>query len=727
MEGIKKVFAQCKKEKRSALVTYVTAGFPTSEETVDILLGMEAGGADLIELGLPFTDPIADGPTIQKANTQALKNGITVTSTLETVREARRRGLKAPVLFMGYYNPLLSYGEERILKDAKGAGVNGFIVVDLPPEEAVKFRNFCTKGGLSYIPLIAPATSESRMKLLCKIADSFIYVVSRMGVTGVTGTLNSKLPELLDRVHTYSNNVPAAVGFGVSTREDFLSVGNIAEGVVIGSQIITTLANSPAGQGAKEVEKYCSEITGRSGRQHDGTNGATRENCMVETISEASEPNGGVHVDEIIKNGQNGTGPGLADQIEALNMNGDADPAAVPSRFGEFGGQYVPESLMDCLAELEDGFNKIKDDPKFWEEYRTYFPYMGRPGQLHLAERLTEHAGGANIWLKREDLNHTGSHKINNALGQILLARRLGKTEIIAETGAGQHGVATATVCAKFGMKCTIYMGAEDVRRQALNVFRIKLLGAKVVAVEAGARTLRDAVNEAMRAWVVDLSTTHYIIGSAIGPHPFPTIVRTFQSVIGNETKAQMQELKGKLPDAVVACVGGGSNAVGMFYPFAKDPSVKLLGVEAGGDGIDTERHSATLTGGSKGVLHGVRTYVLQNKHGQISETHSVSAGLDYPGVGPELSSWKDNERAKFIAATDAEAFKGFRLLSELEGIIPALETAHAVWGAIELAKTMGKEEDVVICLSGRGDKDVQSVADELPKLGPDIGWDLRF
>lgn len=311
-------------------------------------------------------------------------------------------------------------------------------------------------------------------------------------------------------------------------------------------------------------------------------------------------------------------------------------------------------------------------------------------------------------------------------MGQILLARRLGKTRIIAETGAGQHGVATATVCAKFGMKCTIYMGAEDVRRQALNVFRIKLLGAKVVAVEAGAMTLRDAVNEAMRAWVVDLSTTHYIIGSAIGPHPFPTIVRTFQSVIGNETKEQMQRLKGKLPDALVACVGGGSNAVGMFYPFANDPSVKLLGVEAGGDGLDTDRHSATLTGGTKGVLHGVRTYVLQNKHGQISETHSVSAGLDYPGVGPELSSWKDNERAKFIAATDAEAFTGFKLLSELEGIIPALETAHAIWGAMELAKEMKKGEDIVICLSGRGDKDVQSVADELPTIGPKIGWDLR-
>jgi tryptophan synthase len=271
-----------------------------------------------------------------------------------------------------------------------------------------------------------------------------------------------------------------------------------------------------------------------------------------------------------------------------------------------------------------------------------------------------------------------------------------------------------------------VYMGAEDVRRQSLNVFRMKLLGAKVVAVDAGSRTLRDAVNEAMRSWVTNLSTTHYILGSAIGPHPFPTIVRTFQSVIGDETKIQMQEKCGKLPDAVVACVGGGSNAVGMFYPFSKDPSVKLLGVEAGGDGLDSGKHSATLSGGTIGVLHGVRTYVLQDKHGQIQETHSVSAGLDYPGVGPELSSWKDNERAKFIAATDAEAFKGFRLITELEGIIPALETAHAVWGIVQLAKTMRKDEDVVLCLSGRGDKDVQSVAEELPKLGPQIGWDLR-
>lgn len=686
------------------------------------MLAMEAGGADIIELGMPFTDPIADGPTIQKANTQALKNGVNIVSTIQMVKDARKRGLRAPVMLMGYYNPVLSYGEDKILKDCKAAGVNGFIMVDLPPEEAVRFRNHCSKIGLSYIPLIAPATSENRMKLLCKIADSFIYVVSRMGVTGATATVNTALPDLLERVHRYSGGISAAVGFGVSTREHYLSIGSMAEGVVIGSQIIQTLADAPAGQGAQAVEDYLDGITQR----RDIIKAQPREGGVIETTNEDGMPEE-IHVDGVVKEEDTPNGPGLADQIEALNTDGPMDSSAIPARFGEFGGQYVPESLMDCLRELEDGFKAAINDEKFWEEYRSHYEWMGRPGHLHMAERLTEHAGGANIWLKREDLNHTGSHKINNALGQVLLARRLGKTEIIAETGAGQHGVATATVCAKFGMKCTVYMGAEDVRRQALNVFRIKLLGAQVVAVEAGSRTLRDAVNEAMRAWVVKLDTTHYIIGSAIGPHPFPTIVRTFQSVIGQETKEQMMAMKGKLPDAVVACVGGGSNAVGMFYPFSKDPSVKLLGVEAGGDGVDTDRHSATLSGGTHGVLHGVRTYILQDKHGQISDTHSVSAGLDYPGVGPELANWKDTDRAKFIAATDAEAFIGFRLLSQLEGIIPALETSHAIFGAIELAKTMKKGEDIVICLSGRGDKDVQSVAEELPKIGPKIDWDLRF
>jgi tryptophan synthase len=630
---------------------------------------------------------------------------------------------------MGYYNPLLQYGEERMLKDTKEAGANGFIMVDLPPEEAVRFRNLCTSAGLSYVPLISPATSDSRMKLLCKIADSFIYVVSRMGVTGATGTLSTGLPDLLKRVHQYSGNIPAALGFGVSTREHFLAVQELAEGVVIGSQIITVLGQAAEGQRAQKVEEYITSVTGRK-LERDGQGKIVNAKTVLEVVEkqprqeeeDLSQPTA------VITEGEPGVGagaePGLVDQLESLN---GGDPAALPDRFGEFGGQYVPESLMDCLAELLKGFNEARNDPKFWEEFRSYYPYMGRPSNLHLAERLTEHVGGANIYLKREDLNHTGSHKINNALGQVLIARRLGKKRIIAETGAGQHGVATATVCAKFGMECVIYMGAEDVRRQALNVFRIRLLGASVVAVDAGTRTLRDAVNEAMRAWVVDLDTTHYIIGSAIGPHPFPTIVRTFQSVIGDETKEQMMELTGRLPDAVVACVGGGSNAVGMFYPFSNDPSVKLLGVEAGGDGVDTGRHAATLSGGSMGVLHGVRTYVLQDKNGQIQDTHSVSAGLDYPAVGPELSNWKESSRAKFVAATDAEAFQGFRMLTQLEGIIPALESSHAVFGAMELAKTMKKGENIVLNLSGRGDKDVQSVAEELPRLGPKIGWDLRF
>ncbi|KAK3670307.1 anthranilate synthase / indole-3-glycerol phosphate synthase [Recurvomyces mirabilis] len=765
MDGIKAAFARAKRENRAALVTYTTAGYPTIGETADVLLGMEAGGSDVIELGTPFTDPIADGPTIQKANTKALENGTTTTSCLNIVREARKRGLRAPVLLMGYYNPLLAYGEERMLKDAKAAGVNGFIMVDLPPEEAVRFRGHCTDYGLSYVPLIAPATSEKRMKLLCSIADSFIYVVSRMGVTGATGALSSGLPDLLAKVHKFSGGIPAAVGFGVSTREHFVEVGKVAEGVVIGSQIINTLREAPEGQGAKAVEEYCHTITQRrnpavspatnghsNGTSHgistdanpngDGSGWISHSNGEAPKEISAADPtkepasksdpsNGTVHVDAVVTGGD---GPGLADQLDALNTQDEKDPELMPSRFGEFGGQYVPESLMDCLAELEKGFDDACKDPKFWEEFRSYYPYMSRPSSLHRADRLTEYvrkeAGkgkGANIYLKREDLNHTGSHKINNAVGQALIARRLGKNEIIAETGAGQHGVATATVCARFGMKCTVYMGAEDVRRQALNVFRMKLLGATVVAVDAGTRTLRDAVNEAMRKWVEKLDTTHYIIGSAIGPHPFPTIVRTFQSVIGNETKEQMQALTGRLPDAVVACVGGGSNAVGMFHPFATDASVRLLGVEAGGDGLDTDRHSATLSGGKPGVLHGVRTYILQNAEGQITDTHSVSAGLDYPGVGPELSGWKDSSRAKFVAATDSEAFIGFRILSELEGIIPALETSHAIFGAIEMAKTMGEDETLVINLSGRGDKDVQSVAEELPVIGPKIGWDLRF
>ncbi|GAQ46551.1 tryptophan synthetase [Aspergillus tubingensis] len=681
MDQLKKTFARCAQEGRPALVTYVTAGFPTAAETPDIMLAMQAGGADVIELGLPFTDPIADGPTIQMSNLKALDNGVTISSMLQMVKDARQRGLHVPVLFMGYYNPIMRYGESELLAASRTAGVDGFIIVDLPPEEAVRFRNQCRDAGLSYVPLIAPSTTEDRMKTLCGIADSFIYLVSRMGVTGVTGTLSHDLPELMKRVKHLSGGVPVAVGFGVSTREQFLGVTSVADGAVIGSEIITQLANAPAGQGAAIIQDYCSQITCR-----------TVEPTEPHSVPQNTHP---------------------SSSSSNLPVSEQSTEASKPGRFGTFGGQYVPEALTTCLNELEAGFNAAIDDPTFWAEYRSYYPYIGRPSSLHQAPRLTSHAGGATIWLKREDLNHTGSHKINNALGQILLARRLGKTEIIAETGAGQHGVATATVCAKFGMKCTVYMGSEDVRRQALNVFRMRLLGATVIPVESGSRTLRDAVNEAFRAWITRLNTTHYIIGSAIGPHPFPTIVRTFQSIIGQETKTQLAQQINRLPDAVVACVGGGSNAVGMFYPFSEDSSVQLIGVEAGGDGTTgPEHHCATLSSGSGsvGVFHGVRTYVLQNEHGQISGTHSVSAGLDYPGVGPELAHWKEVGRARFISATDDEALEGLRLLCRLEGILPALETAHAIAKVVDVAREVGVGGHVVLCVSGRGDKDVDTV-----------------
>lgn len=514
-----------------------------------------------------------------------------------------------------------------------------------------------------------------------------------MGVTGASEALDDGLDALLDRVHIYTENkVPAAVGFGINTREHFVNVSRNAEGVVIGSKIITLLRDAAPGTGPQKVKEYCLEVAGR------------QENQIKIYLAPASIT----------------ATPDSPNAIETST----SDPTDSHTRFGSFGGQYVPEALMECLTELEAGFDAAVADPTFWDEIRSYASYTNRPSSLHLASRLTAHAGGARIWLKREDLNHTGSHKINNALGQILLARRLGKTAIIAETGAGQHGVATATLCALFGMKCTVFMGAEDVQRQALNVFRIRLLGATVVPV-AGAHpgdggTLRDAVNQAFRTWVAELSTTHFVIGSAFGPHPYPTLVRTFQAVIGTETRAQFQAEMGKLPDAVVACVGGGSNSSGMFYPFVDDASVALIGVEAGGDGDAVGRHSATLGRGSVGVLHGVRTYVLQDEDGQITSTHSISAGLDYPGVGPELANWKESGRATFIAASDEDALDAFRLLSETEGIIPALETAHAVAGAVRVAKELGPEKDLVICLSGRGDKDVQTVAAMMPSLMPD-------
>lgn len=384
-------------------------------------------------------------------------------------------------------------------------------------------------------------------------------------------------------------------------------------------------------------------------------------------------------------------------------------------QYGKYGGRYIPETLMHAVIELEEAYATVKEDPAFQARMdKLLKEYVGRETPLYFAEHLTQTIGGAKIYLKREDLNHTGAHKINNTIGQALLAERMGKRKIVAETGAGQHGVATATVCALLDLECVIFMGEEDVRRQELNVFRMELLGATVIPVTQGSRTLKDAVNEALRYWVKHVEDTHYLMGSVLGPHPFPQLVRDFQAVIGKETRRQIIEKEGRLPEAIVACVGGGSNAIGMFHPFIDDTDVKLYGIEAAGSGIDTEKHAATMTKGEVGVLHGSMMYLLQDAHGQVQEAHSISAGLDYPGVGPEHSLLKDIGRVQYEAVTDEQALEALQLLSRKEGIIPALESAHAIAYATQLAAEMDKEEILVICLSGRGDKDVVTVRNAL-------------
>ncbi|KAJ5779249.1 Aldolase-type TIM barrel [Penicillium paradoxum] len=701
MEAIKAAFARCSTEGRAALITYVMAGYPSVDKTLEIVMSMQAGGADIIKLGVPFTDPMLDEPTIQRANAKALENGVRIPAILQMVKSARKQGLNVPVLLVGYYNPVCAYayGEEKMLRDCQAAGVDGFIILDLPPEEAVRFRNLCTDKGLSYIPVVAPSTPDARVQMLCSTADSFVYIVSQVGINGISDDLHGNLVRLLDGVHTCTGkSIPAAVGFGISTREQFAEASRLAEGVVINSSIVSILENSSSGTGAHNVKEYCLQVAGRT---EDQIIIPERKIQVAQLMSPTT-----IYI---------GSNDGANDTPEDKNK-------ATSARFGSFSGQYVPEFLIECLAELETGFTAANADPTFWAEIASYASYTNRPSALHLAPRLTEHAGGARIWLKREDLNHTGSHKINNALGQIILARRLGKTSIIAETGTGQHGVATATLCAQFGMKCTIFMGSSDVERQSTDVFQMRILGATVISVDgvAGEKgTLRNAINEAFRTWAADIKETHFVIGSAFGPHPFPTIVRTFQAVIGSETRAEFRAMNAdKLPDAVVACVGGGSNAVGMFHAFLEDSAVALVGVEAGGDGHLAGQHSASLGRGSVGVLHGGQSYGLQDENGQSARTHSVSAGLDYPGVGPELASWRESGRAKFISATNTEALGAFSLLSRMEGITPALESAHAIAGAVRVAKDLGPGRDVIVCLSGRGDKDVQTVADTLPTLG---------
>lgn len=392
-------------------------------------------------------------------------------------------------------------------------------------------------------------------------------------------------------------------------------------------------------------------------------------------------------------------------------FNWNAMPDAT-GHFGAYGGRFIAETLMEPIYQLEQAYSSLKNDPAFQAEFdRDLKHYVGRPSPLYFAERLTRELGGAKIFLKREDLNHTGAHKINNTIGQAILAKHMGKTRIIAETGAGQHGVASATIAARLGLECVVYMGAEDVKRQAPNVFRMKLLGATVVPVHSGSKTLKDALNEAMRDWVTNVDNTFYIIGTVAGPHPYPAMVRDFQSVIGREARQQILEQDGRLPDALVACVGGGSNAIGLFHPFLADESVAIYGVEAAGSGISTGKHAAPLTAGKSGVLHGNRTYLMEDANGQIIETHSISAGLDYPGVGPEHSWLKDLGRAQYVAVTDAQAMEGFHTLTRKEGIIPALESSHAMAYVMELAPKMAKDQSIIMCLSGRGDKDINTIA----------------
>ena len=658
--------------EKAQLIAYLTAGYPNPNETVDLLLAMQAGGADVLELGIPFTDPQADGATIQKANEVALSHGVSLESCIEMVKTARSKGLTVPVVLMGYYNPFLSFGLDKLMDVSKASGVDGFIVVDLPPEEGSLFVSKATSRGLTYVPLVSPTTTDKRIQYLSSNAGSFMYCVSVTGVTGARGALPADLNEFVSRIRKNSN-VPLAVGFGISTPQQVKDVSQFAEGVVVGSAIISTidsaLDKTPV-QRAEILKTFIAGLTSSLATKPKNTAGTSQFTTAAPKTTDVSNRN-----------------------------------------FGAFGGRYIPETLVDAHRELEEAYADALADPKFHEEVAFYRrEFIGGPTPLYYAENLTKKIGGAKIWFKREELAHTGAHKINNAVGQALLAKRLGKKRIIAETGAGQHGVATAAVCAHFGLDCTVYMGAVDCDRQQLNVFRMNVLGAKVVPVESGSRTLKDAINEAMRDWVTNVRDTHYLIGSAIGPHPFPTIVRDFQSVIGKEARAQMLEKAGKLPDVVVACVGGGSNAIGMFHPFVNDKDVKLVGSEAGGEGA-SGLNSATLTFGKPGVLHGTMTYLLQDTEGQVKKTKSISAGLDYPGVGPEHAFLKDSGRATYVAVTDKQAMEAFFECSKTEGIIPALEPSHALYTTMQIAKELGPGKDVLVNLCGRGDKDMMTVA----------------
>ena len=735
-------FAACRDAKRTAFVGFVTAGYPTLDSTVPALLEMEKNGCDVIELGVPFSDPMADGSVIEAASVVAIKNGIVYDDVLRYAKEARAQGLTVPILMMGYYNSFLAAGVDATCRAAKAAGVDGFIIVDLPCEEAWRIMGpAAAENDLSLVPLASPTSGSERIALAAESAlnpiPGMVYVVSLLGTTGMRDqeeaeAKKERLAEcksVVDSIKAAAEKIapgvylPVVVGFGITTRAHCEEFGQFADGCVVGSKIVKGIQTG----GIKEAGKIVLDLSGGPLKIKVGENSFKKKTKTKKLLADQA-----LHADK-------------------WNFNGTSKDSSV------FGGRFIPETLMVAHKELEAAWNKWKVDPEFKEELATLRrDFIGGPTPLYHAKKLSAMCGGAQIWMKREELAHTGAHKINNAVGQALLAMKLGKKRIIAETGAGQHGVATAAACALLGLECIVYMGAVDCERQKLNCFRMTEMGAKVVPVQSGSRTLKDAVNEALRDWVTNIRTTHYIIGSAVGPHPFPDIVRDLQSVIGNEARAQMLNQTtgvtghptftngpGCLPDTVVACVGGGSNAIGMFSAFLGDvhPSkdvkkghVTIVGVEAGGahgpwlpkgtplpgggvsDGSKTEKnetdkHAATLTNGVVGVLHGSRTYLLQTDDGQIKETHSISAGLDYPGVGPQHAMLKATGRVGYLYTTDSEALEAQRVVSRQEGILPALEPSHAMHQVMELAKTMRKDQIVLVNLCGRGDKDMLHVA----------------
>eukprot|EP00933_Yihiella_yeosuensis_P061414 TRINITY_DN64213_c0_g1_i1.p1 TRINITY_DN64213_c0_g1~~TRINITY_DN64213_c0_g1_i1.p1 ORF type:complete len:741 (+),score=175.39 TRINITY_DN64213_c0_g1_i1:74-2296(+) len=713
-QRLAKRFAACREAGRTAFVAFLTAGYPTKADTVPALFELEKNGADVIELGVPFSDPMADGSAIEAASVVAIKNGTIYSDVIAYAKEAREKGLKVPILLMGYYNSFLAAGIEQTCKECSAAGIDGFIIVDLPTEEAWRsMAPAAAANNLSLVPLAGTTSSTDRIKQVAEAAISpipgMVYVVSLLGVTGArddekAASKAARLKEVkvvvdsireeAEKLGCPKGHLPIVVGFGITKREHVQEFGSFADGCVVGTKFITEIK---AG-GVAQVGKTCLELSG-------GPLAANGDGKAIEPVAKRQKTD-----DDTKKK-----------HADKWNFSESV-----------FGGRFIPETLMVAHQELEEAWNKWKVDPEFKAELaRLRRDFIGGPTPLYHAKRLSEACGGGQIWFKREELAHTGAHKINNAIGQALLAIKLGKKRIIAETGAGQHGVATAAACALLGLECIVYMGAVDTERQKLNCFRMAELGATVVPVQSGSKTLKDAVNEALRDWVTNIRTTHYIIGSAVGPHPFPDIVRDLQSVIGYEARAQMLNQTtgekghptfingpGRLPDYVVACVGGGSNAIGMFHAFLPDKEVRIVGVEAGGvhgpwlpDGTETDKHSATLTHGTIGVLHGSRTYLLQSPDGQIKETHSISAGLDYPGVGPQHAALKACGRVEYKFATDQQALDAMRMVSRKEGIVPALEPSHALHQTMEIAKTLPKDKIVLVNLCGRGDKDMLHVA----------------